>query len=204
VTSTHWDQVFTSKADVETSWHEAVPDESLALLDELGVGPEESVIDVGGGTATLVDHLIARGHRDLAMLDISAAALDRTRARLGDAADLVEWIAADITEWLPTRTYDVWHDRAVFHFLTTDKARQAYVRAMRAATTDSAALVIGTFADDGPTHCSSLPVSRYSPDELAAALGAGIRVVRTGRELHRTPWGSVQPFTWLAARRLAD
>lgn len=198
--SDHWNAVYGSKADTDTSWFESVPTDSLAMLDRLDVEIGQSVIDVGGGTSALVDTLRARGHRDLSVLDISGEALERSRERLGDDADAVGWVVADLTDWTPTRQYDVWHDRAVFHFLTAPEARAAYLSSLRAALRPGGALVIATFAPSGPEQCSGLPVVRYSAEGLTDALGPGIQIVDRREIFHTTPWGSEQPFTWIGGR----
>jgi len=200
----HWDRVYGEKQDVDTSWHQPVPVESLTMLDRLGVGPRDAVIDVGGGTSTLVDQLLARGHRDVTVLDVAPTALERTRGRLGERAAEVDWVVADVTAWRPTRRYDVWHDRAVLHFLTTQPRRAGYLRALRAALPEGGAVVVATFAEDGPDQCSGLPVVRYSGPALAALLGPDFAPVCVERVEHLTPWGAPQPFTWLAARRAGD
>ncbi len=194
----HWDRVHGGKPDTETSWYAGYPAQSLALLDALGAGPADSLVDVGGGTSRLVDVLVDRGHRDLTVLDVAATALAATRARLGERADAVVWLAADVTTWQPERTYDLWHDRAVFHFLTEAHERDRYRHALRSAVRPGGGVVVATFALDGPAQCSGLPVVRYDAAGLAAELG--LVEVTSAREEHRTPWGAVQPFTWVAGR----
>lgn len=197
----HWNDRYSSVGSTSVSWYEAVPTVSLELLDRIGVTVEQSVIDVGGGASLLVDHLLARGHRDLAVLDLSKVALEEARTRLGDPPS-VSWIVADLLTWAPPRRWDVWHDRAVLHFLTGDADRSTYVEAMRLALAPGGAFVIGTFAEDGPTQCSSLPVRRQSPAELLELLQllGDVDVVEVRRHLHRTPAGVDQPFTWVAGR----
>ncbi len=199
-TSAHWNGVYSSKADDDTSWYEPVPTDSLAMLERLDVDISQSVIDVGGGTSTLVDSLRGRGHRDLAVLDVSAKALSRSRERLGRDADTIGWIVADLVDWTPTRQYDVWHDRAVFHFLTTPDAQAAYVANLRTTLRPGGAFVVATFAPGGPEQCSDLPVSRYSVEGLIEALGPRVEVIDQREIVHVTPWGSEQPFTWLGGR----
>jgi trans-aconitate methyltransferase len=156
------------------------------------------VIDVGAGASNLIDSLATLGFSDLSVLDISPAALDLSRRRLGANA-LVTWLAADLLEWVPTRRYDVWHDRAVLHFLVGSEIER-YRRTLRRALAPGGAAIIATFAPDGPERCSGLPVTRYSADELTAMLGAGFSLVEQRREHHITPSGGDQPFTWVAAR----
>lgn len=200
-TAAHWDRVHGDRPPTDLSWYEPAPNTSLAMLDELGVAPEDPVLDAGAGSSELAACLLERRYRDVTALDVSDAALRIARGRLGDRARDVDWIVADVLTWTPPRRYAAWHDRAVFHFLTDDDRRERYRRLLRAAVAPGGAVVIGTFADDGPRQCSGLPTRGYSPDELCAALGAEFepRVVR--RVEHRTPSGAAQPFTWLGARR---
>jgi SAM-dependent methyltransferase len=189
----HWEGVYTTKAETEVSWYEDTPELSLALLHEAGLTPDMSVIDIGGGTSRLVDALEALGQAHVTVLDLSAAALETAKARLANA-DLVRWIAADVTAWIPDRQYDLWHDRAAFHFLTTAEEQEAYVRVLVHALKDGGKAVIGTFAPDGPETCSGLPVARYDAESLQAVLGARLKLAATRRYQHITPWGSVQNF----------
>ena len=196
----HWEDVYGSKEDVETSWFQPVATDSLAMLDRLGVVASDSVIDVGGGTSRLVDELLSRGHREMAVLDIASEALGKSRERLGAAGDAVDWVIADVTTWCPTRRYRVWHDRAVFHFLNSPEHRAAYRRVMREALGPGGMFVVATFALAGPEQCSGLPVSRYDAAGLAQVLGPDIEVLESCSLEHVTPWGAVQPFTWVAGR----
>ncbi len=196
----HWDEVYCSFGETGVSWFQPQPRVSLELLDELGVGPAASVVDVGGGTSTLVDELLRRGFSRVCVLDVSAAALDLARARLGGRADRVEWARCDVLAWRPARVYDVWHDRAMFHFLVEEADRRRYVQVLRGAIAPGGHVVLGVFAADGPDHCSSLPVARYDPAGLAAVIGEGFEAVLERREEHRTPAGALQPFTWLVMR----
>lgn len=194
----HWNERYRSTGPREVSWYEERPTTSLELLAALGVGPAQSVIDVGGGASTLVDHLLRDGHHDLTVLDLSAIALATARARLGDPA-AVTWIEADLLTWQPTRRWDVWHDRAVLHFLVDEADRAIYRALLDRSLEPGGAVVIGAFAEDGPTHCSALPVRRHSPEDLVELLG-DIEVVEHRRHIHRTPGGADQPFNWIAGR----
>jgi trans-aconitate methyltransferase len=165
-------------------------------MDAVGRTPDTSVLDVGGGASTLVDDLLAAGQRDVTVLDVAGPALAIARHRLGDPAE-VTWIVADLRTWSPPRRWDLWHDRAVLHFLVDPADREAYFTLLRRALTPGGAFVIGTFAEDGPTHCSGLPVQRCAAPELADLLG-DVTLVEQRRELHHTPGGADQPFTWLA------
>ena len=180
------------------SWFEEAPVVSLGLFDQLGVTPRESVIDIGGGASRLVDHLLERGHTDVAVLDLSAVALREAQRRLEDP-DGVEWIERDLLVWEPERRWSVWHDRAVLHFLTDDDDRASYLTRLRHALEPRGAFVIGVFAEDGPTECSGLSVRRSTPEELTELVG-DVEVVAELRHVHRTPGGADQPFNWIAGR----
>jgi trans-aconitate methyltransferase len=173
---------------------------SLELIERLDVGRSEPVVDVGGGTSALAGRLLGRGFSDVTVLDLSASALTSARTSLGALADRVAWLEQDVLDWSPPRRYGLWHDRAVFHFLLDPSDRRQYVARLREALLPHGALVIGTFAPDGPDRCSGLPVARYSASELIAALGEGFTLVAARREEHRTPRGTIQPFTWVALR----
>lgn len=197
----HWDAAYRRVGDAGVSWYQPEPRTTLAVFDELGVGPHMSVLDSGGGASALVDHLLDRAFTDVSVLDVSDHALGLSRDRLGDRASRVHWVAHDVLTWQPARAYDVWHDRAVFHFLTSETDRLRYLEVLASATTLGSHLILATFAADGPESCSGLPVARYSPQELRAAVGAGWAPGLTLREEHRTPGGGVQPFTWAAFTR---
>ncbi|MGE0502583.1 MAG: trans-aconitate 2-methyltransferase [Rhizobiaceae bacterium] len=192
----HWEGVYRTKAETEVSWFQAIPAPSMDLLSKAGIGRESAIIDVGGGASTLADHLIDAGYRDVTVLDISASALAASRRRLGPAASIVSWVVADVTGWRPDRRYDLWHDRAVFHFLVTPEARAAYVATLRAALRPGGHVVIGTFALDGPEKCSGLAVQRYDAEGLGRELGAGFKLVDSRDHDHATPWGSTQKFSF--------
>jgi trans-aconitate methyltransferase len=200
VTSGHWDDAY-SHGDTTRSWYRRESTWSLHMLDECDVSPASSVIDVGGGASTLVDALIARGQHDVTVLDISATSLEIARERLGAAGEGTRWVVADLLTWQPDRTFDVWHDRALLHFLVDDAARHAYLQVLNLATHSGSVAVFATFAPDGPEHCSGLPVARYDAHDLAELLGVRWRLCGAEREEHVTPGGAVQPFTWAAFRR---
>lgn len=191
----HWDGAY-AQGETTRSWFETEPVMSLRMIDAAGVDTTAGVVDIGGGTSRLVDHLLARGHDDLTVVDVSAAALGIAQDRLGDDAAKVQWVHADIREFSPVRVFDVWHDRAVLHFLTEDVDQRRYRDILDAATGPGAVAVFGCFAPDGPTHCSGLPVMRRDADDLAEFLGAEWALTARERELHTTPGGAVQPFTW--------
>jgi trans-aconitate methyltransferase len=197
----HWDDAY-EHGDTSRGWYQSHATQSLALLDRCSVIPEDSIIDVGGGASTLVDALLARGHNDVTVLDISAVGLDTAQRRLGQDAARVRWLVTDLLTWRPDRTYQVWHDRAMFHFLTAEEPRQQYLQALDEAVAKGGVTVLATFAPDGPQQCSGLPVARYGASQLTALFGSGWQPVADDREEHRTPGGAVQPFTWAAFRRL--
>ena len=192
----HWDEVYSQKAEDTVSWFQVHPDLSLELIRAAGVGHTDALIDVGGGASRLVDHLLGAGFADLTVLDIAAAALERAGARLGPAALKVQWLVADVTRWRPARLYRLWHDRAVFHFLTEAADRAAYLANLKAALTPGGHAVIASFAPDGPERCSGLPVQRYSPESLAAELGPAFHLKGKRNESHLTPAGRVQRFQY--------
>ena len=197
----HWDDVYRRKSSTSVSWYQASPEPSLQMLDLVRVAPC-SLIDVGGGASTLVDALSERGWFDLTILDIAAPALEIAQHRLGRAAQAVDWKVADITCWRPQRTYDVWHDRAVFHFLTSAEARESYKQALASGTAIGSHVIIATFALDGPEKCSELVVQRYSSDTLAEELGPGFQLLEAEIENHSTPGGSSQIFNWCLFQRI--
>jgi 2-polyprenyl-3-methyl-5-hydroxy-6-metoxy-1,4-benzoquinol methylase len=197
----HWDGIYSSAPSTTRSWYERDPAHSLRLVTQVVADRSAAIIDVGAGTSALVDRLLESGFDDVTALDVSSQALDEVRERLGVQANRVSFLVADVLAWRPERTYDVWHDRAVFHFLTDSSSRERYVSLAAASVRVGGALIVATFADDGPTHCSGLPVFRYSGDELADAFAAHFELVQTERELHVTPSGAVQPFTWAVLRR---
>ncbi|PSJ53714.1 class I SAM-dependent methyltransferase [Kumtagia ephedrae] len=197
----HWQKTYSEKGEAGVSWFEDRPAVSLDLIGRTGANAASSLIDVGGGASRLVDALLGHGWHALAVLDVSQTALDAAKARLGGAADAVEWIVADVTRWRPARTYDVWHDRAAFHFLTEPDERAAYVERLAAAVKPGGHAVIATFAADGPERCSGLPVMRYEPAALAATVGSSFRLVDERRHVHTTPWGTKQAFQFSVLRR---
>lgn len=193
----HWEQMYHTVAPTELSWYQGYPRLSLELIRGTGVSKMAQIIDVGGGTSTLVDELLGEGYQHITVLDVAGTALDVARQRLGARAALVTWIEADITtvELAPDR-YDLWHDRAVFHFLTQSEERRRYVATMGHAVRRKGYVIVATFALDGPTRCSGLDVVRYSPATLAHEFGAEFEVVAWVRDLHRTPLGVEQQFQY--------
>ncbi|PJG50378.1 SAM-dependent methyltransferase [Bradyrhizobium forestalis] len=199
--TTHWDNVYATKGEAEVSWYQDSPAISLAMIRAANSDHDAAIIDVGGGASRLVDALLQDGYRRLTVLDLSANALDVAKKRIGAAASMVDWIVADDTTWHPTRTYDVWHDRAAFHFLTDPSDRAAYVERLRSAVSPGGQVIIATFAPDGPEKCSGLPVQRHDSASLAAELGPEFELVETRSETHHTPWQSTQAFQFSRFRR---
>jgi SAM-dependent methyltransferase len=198
----HWNAVYTRKAEQEVSWFEALPELSLRMMEAAGLSRDTCVLDVGGGDSRLVDTLLEKGLSCLAVLDVSGAALERARARLGDAAASVVWIEADVVGDWDVHPMDIWHDRAVFHFLTVAEDRRRYVAHVRRILKPTGTIILATFALDGPETCSGLPVERHSAATLAAELGPGFRLVETVPRIHRTPWGATQSFQYSRFERL--
>jgi SAM-dependent methyltransferase len=196
----HWDSVWQTRRADDVSWHQPDPELSRRLIRQLST-PSSSVVDVGGGASRLVDHLLADGYEDVTVIDIADAALEQARRRLADREAMVTWITGDITEHDFGRTFDVWHDRAVFHFMTDDAERERYLGTMRLSLVSGALAILATFAPDGPDRCSGLPVRRYGEAEMTAVLGDGFEPVSHHREMHMTPAGAPQSFVYGVYRR---
>ncbi len=192
----HWEKVYTEKTPEGVSWYQRQPAMSLELIVSSGIGPTGKIIDVGGGASVLVDKLLDKGFKDLTVLDISAGAMDYAKERLGTRAENVHWIEADVTEFEPSDQYDLWHDRAVFHFLTDTGDRKKYVKCVRRALRPGGHLIISTFAMEGPPQCSGLDIERYSPDKLKNELGGSFELIRHVHEVHQTPWNKEQKFMY--------
>jgi 2-polyprenyl-3-methyl-5-hydroxy-6-metoxy-1,4-benzoquinol methylase len=194
---THWEKVYSTKAPEAVSWYCPHLATSLALIERVAHARSTSIIDVGGGESTLADDLLVRGYSKITVLDVSQTAIDLAKTRLGAAAERVCWVTADITEVeLEPRTYDLWHDRAVFHFLTAPTRRIAYVRQVARAVRPGGHVIVSTFGPEGPTRCSGLDVIRYDAESLHNEFGARFRLVESSKELHRTPFGTTQQFLY--------
>lgn len=199
---THWERLYETKAPTRVSWYQEHAQLSLQFIQRTGIKKTDPIIDVGGGASTMVDDLLAAGFQRITVLDISAKALELARARLGKRAANVTWLEADITQAdLPEHAYALWHDRAVFHFLTQPADRQRYIETARRAIREGRHLIVATFALDGPDHCSGLEVMRYSPESLHSEFGAGFQLVDSVRETHCTPFGTEQRFIYCYCRR---
>ncbi len=198
----HWDDVYSGKKAHETSWHQELPGLSLSMLAKAGLDHHASLIDIGGGASLLVDHLLELGCRDLTVLDISAAALEQARERLGNRASWVEWVVGDVTRYEPDRTFDLWHDRAAFHFLTSAEDRKHYVQVLCKALKPGGQAIIAAFALDGPEKCSGLDVVRYDGMKLSAELGPRLQLLDHEFETHITPAKREQRFGFYRFRRM--
>ncbi len=193
----HWEHIYQTKKPSQVSWYRAHLEKSLELIVLAAGSRDASIIDVGGGESTLVDDLLDRGYRRFSVLDISQTAIDVTRKRLGDCADQVTWLAGDVTSMeLPKHRYDVWHDRAVFHFLTNPADRTAYVRQVGEAVKPGGHVIVATFGPEGPLKCSGLDVVRYDAETLHDQFGAQFQLVKHLSELHQTPFGTNQQFLY--------
>lgn len=199
----HWRTVYSTKAEDQVSWFEPNPDVSLHMMEAAGLNDETCVFDVGGGDSRLVDALVARGLDCLAVLDVSGVALERAKRRLGPNAAIPIWIEADVAGAWSLDPMDIWHDRAVFHFLTEPDDRARYREHLFATLKPGGSAIVATFATDGPTSCSGLPVVRYSPETLSDELGDGLHLVDSERHSHVTPWGSTQSFQYCRFTRPA-
>jgi|SRR5688572_5585911 len=199
---THWEHIYETKSPTQVSWYQEHAKFSLEYIKRTGIRKTDRIIDVGGGTSTLVDDLIVDGFQRISILDVSGAALQIARQRLGRRAAHVNWIEADITQAdLPEQAYDLWHDRAVFHFLTQPEDRKRYVDAVRRAVRTRGHIIVATFAPDGPDHCSGLEVMRYNPESLHSEFGDEFDLVDSTNETHHTPFGTEQKFIYCYCRR---
>jgi len=199
----HWRQAYAGKREDEVGWYQVSPDTSLALIENSCAGTEARIIDVGGGASRLVDVLLDRGFRRLTVLDIADTGLRQAQERLGGRASRVQWVIADITAWNPVDPYDLWHDRAVFHFLTEKNERAKYCAVLERTLAPGGHAVIGTFAPDGPQMCSGLPVIRHDAESLGRELGPAFKDVETVLEDHTTPGGEVQHFQFTRFARVS-
>lgn len=198
----HWENIFTTKADDQVSWYQTRPQESLELIRLTGVNKMAQIIDVGAGASNLVDCLLEDGFRNITVLDISSTALSHAKTRLGSRADEVTWKEADITKSeLPPAYYDLWHDRAVFHFLTDPDDRREYVRAVNRSLKVGGHIIVASFALDGPSKCSGLDVVQYDPQALHHEFGGSFALVESRRETHVTPFGTEQKFIFCYCRK---
>jgi SAM-dependent methyltransferase len=198
-TREHWDGVYRAKTPDQVSWFQGEPDVSLRLV----ASAPGSIVDVGAGASVLVDRLLADGRTDVTLLDVSTAALEVTRARLGQKGSRVAFVVDDVLDWEPERTFDCWHDRAVFHFFTAAAQQQAYVRTATRLVAPGGAVILGSFAADGPTECSGLATARHEPEDLARLFGESFTLEHAEHAMHQTPWKTHQNFSWVVLRRVS-
>lgn len=198
-TAAHWEQVYQTKGAEQMSWTQTVPQTSLDYIRSFNLPKTARIIDVGGGENGLAASLLDEGFTNVTVLDISAAAIERAKKLLGDSAGLVTWIVGDVTQFEPEEGYDLWHDRAVFHFMTTKQQRDDYLQMVNTAV--HGYLVIATFSDTGPERCSGLPVCRYSEADLTGCFSANFSKLRCHTEDHVTPFGTRQNFIYCAFKR---
>jgi len=198
----HWSNVYQQKESTSVSWYQDRPVLSLELIQRTEIKPDDAIIDVGAGASTLVDHLYGLNYRNITLLDISEESLNIARERIGDKHDAaIQWIAGDITRLeLPQHAYDVWHDRAVFHFLTDPEMRDRYVAQVKHALKPGGHVIMATFAPDGPTQCSGLDVARYDPNTMQHVFGDAFKLVYSTSEQHKTPWAAEQSFIYCYCR----
>ncbi|WP_343670950.1 class I SAM-dependent methyltransferase [Chitinophaga sp.] len=199
--SAHWEHVYETKGPADVSWTQEVPQTSLNYINECQLPKDANIIDIGGGDSKLVDFLLEAGYQNITVLDISKAALNKAQQRLGEKASLVTWIVQDITTFSPKTTYDCWHDRAAFHFMTTPEQIQQYISVASNYIRKGGYAIIGTFSNDGPEKCSGLPVARYSETALTATLQVQFEKIKCITEDHITPFNTTQHFLFCAFRK---
>ena len=195
----HWETVYETKSPDEVSWTQEIPKTSLAIIDSFGLDQSAKIIDIGGGDSKLVDHLLNQGFTNITVLDISEKALEKAKLRLGEKAKMITWIVSDILEFEPADTYNVWHDRAAFHFLTTEKEIEKYQSIVEKAASEF--LVIGTFSENGPLKCSGLEISQYSEEKLSETFKNNFDKIDAVLEDHQTPFGTTQNFLFCSFRK---
>jgi SAM-dependent methyltransferase len=197
----HWQQVYLRKGEQQVSWSQPDPQPSLGLIEKFANGSGASIVDIGGGASRLVDSLVRGGFGGITVLDLSEAALQAAKQRIGAAGATIRWVAADVTAWRPPHPFDIWHDRAAFHFLVEEKDRRAYVDRLSIGVKAGGHAIIATFAPDGPEKCSGLPVQRYDPENLSKTIGPEFELVEHQAHRHVTPWGAAQSFQFSVLRR---
>ncbi len=196
-----WDHIYRSKSENAVSWFQELPTKSLELIAEMGLAPDDGIIDIGGGDSRLVDHLLAKGHRNISVLDISPEALEKTKLRLAERANQITFIASDVTKFRPTKEYKLWHDRATFHFLTDARDVNAYLDVANRSLSPDGFLIVSTFSKTGPEKCSGLPISQYSDGDLKALFVKHFDNIRCFESTHTTPWGVTQDFVFCGLKR---
>ena len=197
----HWENIYSNKKMNEVSWFQQEPTTSLTLIQKNTQSKDDAIIDIGGGDGFLVDNLLEMGYTNITVLDISANAINKAKERLGINADKVKWIVSDITEFIPAEQYDIWHDRAVFHFLTQEKDIEYYKILVNENISDNRCLILATFAEDGPEKCSGLKVCKYSEKDMESSFSAAFKVIESFKYKHLTPFGTIQNFTFSVFRK---
>lgn len=198
----HWEQIYQTKEGTQVSWYQSVPQTSLELIKGMELKKDAEIIDVGGGDSLLVDFLIDQGFSNVTVLDISEKALARARRRLGNNAGKVTWIVADATEFRPQRKFDLWHDRATFHFLTRNEQKGNYLQVLRSCIDPGGNVILATFSEKGPTRCSGIEITQYSTKELERILAPDFKTLECRNVPHQTPSGSVQDFSFCSFRKI--
>lgn len=199
----HWEHIYQTKEGTQVSWYQPVPQTSLDMIQGLEVKKDAGIIDIGGGDSLLVDFLIDRGFSDITVLDISEEALARARKRLGTKGEKVAWIVADASEYHPDRKYDLWHDRATFHFLNLEEQKKQYLQTLNSCLGPGGNVILATFSEKGPTRCSGLGITQYSTEELERMLAATFRTMDCRNVAHQTPSGSIQDFSFCSFRKVS-
>lgn len=197
----YWDNIYRAKSEKEVSWYQETPTKSLELIAELGLAPNDSIIDIGGGDSYLVDHLLAKGYKNISVLDISSSALEKAKIRLGEDSKLVKFITSDITKFDPQEKYKLWHDRATLHFLTSAEDVSIYLEITSRAIAEDGFLIVSTFSKSGPEKCSGLPISQYSDSDLKALFEKYFTNIKCFEDSHSTPWGTGQNFVYCGFKR---
>lgn len=197
----HWEKIYQTKEFKDVSWYQPIPETSLAFIKEANLPKEAKIIDIGGGDSFLVDHLLELGYQNITVLDISEAAIDRAKARLGAAAGQVKWIVSDVVEFEPIETFDFWHDRAAFHFLSAQSEIEAYILKANKALNSAGLMLIGTFSEDGPTKCSGITIKQYSEDSMTKLFLTFFNRINCRHEIHQTPTGAAQKFTFCSFKK---
>ena len=198
----HWENIYATKGMQEVSWFQKVPTTSLELINQVAKNKQDAIIDIGGGDGFLVDNLLALGYTDITVLDISKNAIDRAKKRLGKLAEKVKWIVADITEFVPNKEYVIWHDRAVFHFLTEQQDKENYRKLLNTAV--SGYFILATFSDQGPNKCSGLEICNYAKQDMQAFFSASFRMTSSFKYNHPTPFGSYQNFIFSVFNKMNE
>ncbi|MFT6748070.1 MAG: 2-polyprenyl-3-methyl-5-hydroxy-6-metoxy-1,4-benzoquinol methylase [Glaciecola sp.] len=198
---THWEGVYNSKSDQEVSWYEEVPETSLRLIKGVNPSKSDAIIDVGGGNSNLTIEPSKEGFSNLSVLDISAKALERTKAKEGGKSADVNWIVSNVVDFTPKDQFSIWHDRAVFHFLNQEEDIQKYVELVTSSVADSGVLILGTFSPEGPSKCSGLDIKQYSAKELEMLFQKGFKMEQSFQEVHKTPFDTEQSFTYVVLRK---